>query len=355
MEPFCNAEIVRRAFPICCIVAFYFRIASLLNGACMPSIEWNQHMWGTAHSWSEGGSEWSVTWGGVETQWLATIFPRISGFLPARRVLEIAPGYGRWTNYLLRSSESYIGVDLAEACVKACTKRFSTARNATFALNDGKSLPMLSDASIDFVFSFDLLVHAEADVIESYLLELSRVLAPDGIGFIHHSNLGSVLRGLAMARIVERTVGKAPLALRKLQHAGIVDWDHARAKSMSAARFAEACQRSGLACVGQEIISWGNGRKLIDCLSLIARPGSRWDRPNVVVTNTDFMAEALSARRIATVYSSLGEYTKSDPLLSGKSTPTGRLAAPIAADLSSTEAENPSDRAPAAIAVPIVR
>jgi SAM-dependent methyltransferase len=285
----------------------------------MPSIEWNQHTWGKDYSWSEQGSEWSVTWGGVETQWHATIFPRIHRFLPARRLLEIAPGYGRWTDYLLRSSETYIGVDLAEACVRACMERFSTARNATFALNDGKSLPMLSDASIDFVFSFDSLVHAEADVIESYLVELSRVLAPDGIGFIHHSNLGSILRGLVLARMIERTVGKAPLALPTLRLAGIVDWDHARAKSMSAQRFEEACQRAGLACVGQEIISWGNGRKLIDCLSLIAKPGSRWDRPNVVVTNTNFMGEALSAHRIAAVYTSLRDIEGTSGLIASAS------------------------------------
>ena len=280
----------------------------------MPSIEWNQHMWGADYSWSEQGSEWSEAWGGVEAQWSATISPRICRFLPVPRVLEIAPGHGRWTTYLLRSCEAYIGVDLAEACVKACEDRFSGARNAKFAVNDGKSLAMIPDASIDFAFSFDSLVHAEADVIESYITELSRVLAPNGIAFIHHSNLGSLLSSLFISRLLGKGVRKVPFALEPLRRAGIVDWAHVRAKSMTAERFADACYMAGLACVGQEIISWGDGRKLIDCLSLLARPGSRWDRPNVVVVNPDFMGEAVSAHRVASLYGSLGVHQTSPVL-----------------------------------------
>jgi SAM-dependent methyltransferase len=247
-----------------------------------------------------------VTWGGAETHWFATILPRIHKFLPARRVLEIAPGYGRWSNYLLPLSGTYVGVDLAEECVRACRERFRSAENATFAVNDGKSLAMIADASIDFAFSFDSLVHAEGDVIDSYVGELSRVLAPQGIGFIHHSNLGSFVRGgIVLSRLLQRALRKLPIVLGILEKLGIVDWDHARAKSVNAARFANACNNAGLVCVGQEIIAWGQGKKMIDCLSLVARPGSHWDRQNVVVTNADFMGEALSAQRIASVYSSL--------------------------------------------------
>jgi SAM-dependent methyltransferase len=274
----------------------------------MPSIDWNRRMWGAAYAWQGQGNEWSVTWGGAETHWFATILPRIHKFLPARRVLEIAPGYGRWSNFLLPLSGSYVGVDLAEECVRACRERFGSVENATFAVNDGKSLAMIPDASIDFTFSFDSLVHAEGDVIDGYIGELSRVLAPHGIGFIHHSNLGSFVRGgIVLSRLLQRALRKVPIVLRILGKLGIVDWDHARGKSVNAARFANACNNAGLVCVGQEIIAWGQGQKMIDCLSLVARPGSHWDRPNVVVTNADFMGEALSAQRIASVYSSLHE------------------------------------------------
>jgi SAM-dependent methyltransferase len=83
--------------------------------------------------------EWSAVWGGGETHWFATVLPRIRKFLPAEVVVEIAPGYGRWTGYLLPLSSKYIGVDLAESCVAACKKRFAAAENASFFTNDGRS------------------------------------------------------------------------------------------------------------------------------------------------------------------------------------------------------------------------
>ena len=33
-----------------------------------------------------------------DSQWFGLIFPRIHAFLPTGTILEIAPGFGRWTN-----------------------------------------------------------------------------------------------------------------------------------------------------------------------------------------------------------------------------------------------------------------
>ena len=98
-----------------------------------------------------------------------------------------------------------------------------------------------------------------------------------------------------------------PLARQALTNLGIIRWNHLRAASMTSERFAIACSKAGLVCVGQELINWGDiGRKMIDCLSLVARPDSRWARANVTVSNPNFMDEAFSAGRIASVYTSLG-------------------------------------------------
>src|SRR4030095_8370524 len=45
------------------------------------------------------GEEWSSAWGGSEAQWLGAIFLRIRAFIPTDTILEIAPGFGRWTNF----------------------------------------------------------------------------------------------------------------------------------------------------------------------------------------------------------------------------------------------------------------
>ena len=147
----------------------------------MPSIQENRDVWGNENSWEADGDSWSTAWGGAETQWHATILPRICRFVPAARVLEIAPGYGRWTSFLIDCADQYIGVDMNPNCVSACRTRFASASHATFLANDGKSLAMIGDNSIDFAFSFDSLVHVEIDVIEAYLHELSRKLSPTGL------------------------------------------------------------------------------------------------------------------------------------------------------------------------------
>ena len=275
----------------------------------MPSIEKNRQTFGNEKSWMADGDNWSSAWGGAETQWFGTIYPRIRRFVPTRRVLEIAPGYGRWSSFLIDCADEYVGVDLNRNCVESCRARFVSASNATFVLNDGKSLVAVSGDSINFAFSFDSLVHVEMDVIEAYLFELSRKLSRDGIAFIHHSNLGEINKtALNLSWLLSRIVRRSPLAdkiqpiLRGLR---VIDFENWRAPSVTSGKVADAARAAGLVCIGQEIINWGNqSRGMIDCLSVLTRSGSKWERPNVVVRNQYFGAEAFSAHAISEVYTS---------------------------------------------------
>jgi SAM-dependent methyltransferase len=270
----------------------------------MPSIEENRS-WGT-YSWPKQGDEWSQDWGDALTHWHATILPRIRNFLPAKRILEIAPGHGRWSGFLMDNAEYYIGVDLNPECITACKQRFAKASHATFIANDGKSLDAVADDSVDFAFSFDSLVHCEIDVIGTYLHELSRKLTPDGVAFIHHSNLGEYsTMAINLSRLLWVQPDSWPLAnvLRRLQ---LTFWDNWRAPSVTSRKVFEIGKGSGLDCIGQEIINWGrHNRRMVDCISILTRSGSRWERPNVVVRNPYFMAEARSAHAISEVCTSL--------------------------------------------------
>jgi hypothetical protein len=206
---------------------------------------------------------------------------------------------------LLRYCNRLIAVDYSAECVAACRERFASEKRATFHVNDGKSLAMIPDGSIDFAFSFDSLVHVERDVIESYLGELARKLMPDGIGFVHHSNLGEYPRLAPLEAFCNRRV------LWRLRDAafarGLWPNTHSRGRSVSARLFAELCDKAGLRCVGQEIINWNKGsvgaKFLIDCLSTFTPAGSRWERPIRVVRNPHFMAEARSIRVQSSLYS----------------------------------------------------
>lgn len=267
----------------------------------MPSIDQNVDQWNGEYDWPNEGDEWSKAWGGPRAQWFGSLYPRIRHFLPAEAILEIAPGYGRWTQFLLASCTSYVGVDVSPHCVDACRVRFAEHPTARFATNDGSSLPMVADESIDFAYSFDSLVHVEADTLASYLAELSRVLTTDGVGFIHHSNFGAYRRSSWLTASLP--LDRLPNAVQqRIKDARLQPNVHWRAPTVSAANFVDMCETAGLRCVGQELINWGGGIHLIDALSVVTRPESRWDRPNEVVKNWMFRLEARAIRRTAAVY-----------------------------------------------------
>ncbi|MBD2384841.1 class I SAM-dependent methyltransferase [Cylindrospermum sp. FACHB-282] len=237
----------------------------------MPSIEENLDIWSN-YSWNEQGNEWSRAWGGADYSFWGSIYPRIQAFIPGKTILEIAPGFGRWTQYLKDFCENLTIVDLTDKCIAACQQRFADCSHINYHVNDGKSLKMVPDESIDFVFSFDSLVHAEEDVIKAYLQEIALKLKPNGIGFIHHSNMGSYLNP---------STGNLEVENPQL-----------RGETMSAKVFEQYCEQAGLQCLSQEIISWCNGNILCDCLSVFTPKASQWSRPNRVIKNIFFMEEA---------------------------------------------------------------
>lgn len=242
----------------------------------MADISTNKQTW-SSYDWSRGGEEWSDAWGGTEKLWKHVLLPRIKDFVPAENVLEIAPGRGRMTAFLVGLSKKLTLVDLVPDCIDSCKKRFADQTHISYVVNDGRSLACVEDNSLDFVFSFDSLVHAEADVMEAYVKELAKKLKPDGAGFIHHSNLGAY-----WALLNKYILGKPT---------------HFRARSMKAELFVNYCENAGLKCTRQELINWG-GDQLTDCLSTFTRLGSRFDKPYERTENPAFMADAA---RIATL------------------------------------------------------
>ena len=154
---------------------------------------------------------------------------------------------------------------------------------------------MIADGSIDLAFSFDSLVHAEEDVLSGYLTQLAAKLRPDGVGFIHHSNAGAYR---ALSAITRRAPNRGK---RRLVDSGLLLDVYAwRAESVTAERFAAACEAAGMACISQEKITWEHGPWLTDAISVFTPRGSRWDRPRVVLSNRGFREQA---RRAARLYS----------------------------------------------------
>jgi len=257
----------------------------------------NRERW-QQHKWKQQGDEWSPgrSPAGTAVLWHHSIAPRIQQFLPADTILEIGPGFGRWTQFLRQHCRRLILVDLSERCIESCRARFAADSRIDYIVNDGTSLDRIADRSVDFIFSFDSLVHAEADVIGAYLAQAARKLKPGGAGFIHHSNL--------QAFVHPRTNQVRWFITRR-------NW---RAESMSADEFRRLCQAAGLSCRSQELINWvGKARDadrhrldgrcipLTDCFSTFATPEAA-SRSTARVINPMFVDEWRQAVWMSTVY-----------------------------------------------------
>jgi SAM-dependent methyltransferase len=248
----------------------------------VPTIEENLARW-TSYDWSRHDEEWSEVWGTSDALWHATLHPRVTPFLDAAAtVLEIAPGFGRFTRFLVDRCDRLVLVDLTHQCIEACRARFAEHNHIEFHTNDGLSLPMVADRSIDFGFTFDSLVHTELDVIRGYVGELGRVLSADGAAFVHHSNMAA-FRDPASGELT-------------------IENKHWRSTSVDAARVRDLASNAGLACIVQEVVNWGVP-ELTDCLTVVTRRGSRWDREPRYVENPGFMDEALRIGGIVELYS----------------------------------------------------
>jgi SAM-dependent methyltransferase len=246
----------------------------------MPTVGDNLKRW-TQYDWEQRGDEWSEVWGGSDALWWGALRPRLLAFLPVPSILEIAPGYGRFTHYLKDLCQHLVVIDLTERCIAACRERFRGEPNIEYFVNDGKSLALVADDSIDFAFSFDSLVHAEAEVLKAYVEQLARKLTKDGVAFLHHSNVGA---------FVNPVTGKLPFENK-----------HWRAESMSADLMNRFCAASGLAVVSQEVVNWGCPH-LTDCFSLFTGTDSKYAGPRQVVENPRFMDEALQLGSLARLY-----------------------------------------------------
>jgi len=199
------------------------------------------------YDWFHKGEEWSEPWGSSVAEWTNLIYPRISRFLFVDKILEIGHCNGRWANFLKNYTSELSGIDSSQKCISYCKKRFKNNNNLKFYLNDGLSLSAIEDDSIDFVFSFDSLVHTDLYIIEFYLKEISRILKKDGVVFIHHSNLLDC---------------KKSKGLR--EHARAMNVDYKLVKLYS--------KNVGLYCIVQELVNWINQEDfLTDCFSVFAK------------------------------------------------------------------------------------
>lgn len=163
-------------------------------------------------------------------------------------VVDLAAGHGRNSERLAKVSQRLIVVDILEDNIRRCRERLGHLEHLEFMVNDGVSLSGIEDSSVTLVYCFDAMVHFDSDVVREYLAEFERVLVPGGRAFCHHSNYTAAPGG------------------DFLNNPGARNF-------MSQELFAHYAHKAGLQLLRAQVIDWAGDQDL-DCLSLIAKPGS---------------------------------------------------------------------------------
>jgi ubiquinone/menaquinone biosynthesis C-methylase UbiE len=110
---------------------------------------------------------------------------------PQHTAVEIGPGGGRWTRYLLGFGQLYV-VDYHAELLQELKKHFNRP-NMQFVHNHGTDFPGIADDSIDFIFSFGCFVHLDAHLIEQYLKNMRRILKGTGNALIQYSDKTKII------------------------------------------------------------------------------------------------------------------------------------------------------------------
>ena len=105
---------------------------------------------------------------------------------PDHSAVEIGPGGGRWTRYLLGFGQ-LCAVDYHQELLDELLRNYRAPHLSTLR-NNGTDFPGIPDASVDFVFSFGVFVHLDIDLIEAYFRSIHRIMKRGGCALIQYSD-----------------------------------------------------------------------------------------------------------------------------------------------------------------------
>lgn len=113
----------------------------------------------------------------------------ITSLVQDKSVLDVACGNGYGSNLLSSYASEVLGVDIDKAVIDSCKKNY--IKNClSFDVGTVSSLPVDS-GSVDVVVSFETIEHVSESDQDRFMLEVNRVLRPDGVLIISTPNLSS--------------------------------------------------------------------------------------------------------------------------------------------------------------------
>jgi phospholipid N-methyltransferase len=134
------------------------------------------------------------------------ILPYVNG---EQCAVEIGPGGGRWTRYMLGFRKLYV-VDYYADLLEEVKTHFRKP-NIEFIKNNGTDFPGIGDRSVDYLFSFGTFVHLDEHLIQAYLGNMKRILNAGANVVIHYSDKTKI-----MAQINEGFAENTPAKMRSM-------------------------------------------------------------------------------------------------------------------------------------------
>lgn len=121
-------------------------------------------------------------------------------------IIEVGCGGGRFTQYLTDARTLHL-VEYNEKMFDIIRYEFpaKTLNKITFIHSQGSDFNGVKSESMDRVFTFDVFVHLELDLIEGYISEMKRVLKPGGYAIIHYADASKELarKNISVGMFVE--------------------------------------------------------------------------------------------------------------------------------------------------------
>jgi phospholipid N-methyltransferase len=119
------------------------------------------------------------------------VLPYVNG---QQIAVELGPGGGRWTRYLLGFGTVY-AVDYHEELLDELKRNFKSPK-MVFVRNNGTDFPGITEESVDYLFSFGTVVHLDAHLIEAYLTNMKPVLRIGANAVIQYSDKTKIMAQL---------------------------------------------------------------------------------------------------------------------------------------------------------------
>jgi SAM-dependent methyltransferase len=95
--------------------------------------------------------------------------------------LEIGCGLGRLLRPIAQRCRRVIGIDLSHEMIRYGREHLRDVPNVELHVNDGRTMPMVPDGSVDLVYSHLAFQHMTLyEIVEGYVAEIARVLKPNG-------------------------------------------------------------------------------------------------------------------------------------------------------------------------------